>query len=202
MRCILQLSSLFIPAVGCVLAAVLAGCAASEPQRSVATAAAPTRDELPVRAEVQRTIPARVTAERDRSEPRRRTVPDFKVPELTAEEKRILGRDADQFQFLKYPDRRLRPGHPVGPWYAGPEIGVYGGTGGARVTLAWSDRVAAAGPEDGGARVAEARTTRVAGVMPPDGRTARVGPEAAIVQVGTDPKPCEVADHYPTQQND
>jgi hypothetical protein len=125
----------------------------------------PHEEELPVIAHVQRTIPATVAVEGQRTRPRLPLTPDYKPPELTPAEQRVLDRGKPKFEFLKYPSAVRPPlGSPIGPWTggastassgkAGPSLavgrstsvsGVYSGQGGASTgSYRWYSRVAQA----------------------------------------------------------
>lgn len=191
---------LVVLGMGGVLAGLLAGCASGETRATAPVT--PTSEELPILPEVQRTIPARVIVEGGRRDAGRRLVPDFAPPALTPEEQRILGRDVTEFQFLKYADLRLRPGGPVGPWYAGADVGTFSGMGGPLTALDRAVGVSGVLPGLAGAEVAVARPRRVTGVLPPDQPETGVGPFEAGPQIGIDPDADGVADHFPAQQYD
>jgi hypothetical protein len=105
-----------------VLAAVAAaGCA----QRESAIEAAPSQAELPKLEQPEHVTPLSVGVEgRSRTEPRIVFVPEFKEPELTAEEKKALGIRDPEIDFLAL-YRATVPGR-VGPWAGGIDVGVGG----------------------------------------------------------------------------
>ena len=156
-------SGLLFLAVGGSLALLFSsGCASQTPNP---VTLAPHADELPVIAQVQRTIPATVAVEGQRTQPRAPLTPDYKPPVPTPAEQRVLDRGKLKFEFLKYPSAvRPPPSSPIGPWTggastassgkAGPSLalgrptsvsGVYPGQGGASTgSYRWHSPVAQA----------------------------------------------------------
>jgi hypothetical protein len=100
----------------------LAGCA--QPKNPAITAK-PSSEELPVIPPPVRTIEATVIVEGRAAEPRVQLVPEFKQPELTAEEKQALGIEPIHFKFLPYSVLPFPPGSRVGNWYGGVEAGSH-----------------------------------------------------------------------------
>lgn len=108
--------------------ALLGGCASKREAARVK----PSPDEMPQLAELRvKTQQASVYAEGQRGAPRLALVPDFKEPELTAEERAALGQRELVYRPLLYPDAVRSPNRPVGNMYAEVETFAWGRGGAA-----------------------------------------------------------------------
>ncbi len=109
------------------------GCASTAPRAEVT--AMPTADELPDLSAVEGIIPLNVGVERDFDQPRLILVTRFSEPELTPEERAILGEDEDLgYDPLELYRPTLGPEQGIEPLAQGPLSSVYG-WGGAAVRV-------------------------------------------------------------------
>jgi hypothetical protein len=103
----------------------LVGCTHS--QRATGPRATP--DELPSFTESSSTIAASVEVDGQHDLPSVVLVPEFTEPELTPEEREILGPEQVKFDFLRLYSPALGPEHGVAPWPDPLRTGSYGRTG-------------------------------------------------------------------------
>lgn len=198
-RCdILTRASAWRPAVaafaGAVAVVLLAGCAPQNP----AITAKPTPAELPDIPPFERTIPVAVAVEGQRPESRVHLVPDFKEPELTADEKQALGIEPIRFKFLPYSDLAPPVGSSVGPWYARVETAAdnYAPIGGVYETRTRSVGVLGTGEAMTGR---DRLACRVSGSYAAGRPAVLSGPPVAIV-VETDTAASSVAGRKPRDE--
>jgi hypothetical protein len=122
-----QLSALSskLGALGACLAAwcFSSGCAQ---QDNVAITTKPSSEEMPVLRQVEHVSQATVAVEGGPVQTESRLVPDFKLPELTAEEKAALGPERARFKFLLYNELSLPAGSTLAPWYGGVTSAMIG----------------------------------------------------------------------------
>ncbi len=115
--------------------ALLAGCAS----KNVAISAPPTSDELPNLSRLERRLPVRVDVEgRSHYEARTQLVPDIREPELTPEEREIMGKQEIVLRQLPYALANKPVESHVAPWYNDLRTGAQG-YGGCDVGLISTD---------------------------------------------------------------
>jgi len=170
---------------------LLAGCA----QQNPAITAMPSKAELPKLEPVQRRTQAAVTAEGRGTESRFHLVPDFKEPELTAEEKAVLGLDKLHYKFLPYNELSRPAGSRVSNEYAGVSTAT------DRRVHVWSfydphGRLTGVAGRAGGTTGVDVSGSPVVGTYRPREAAALVGPASGVV-VETDNASSLVAERQP-----
>jgi hypothetical protein len=181
-----------------VLAACLAGwllTSACAPRGNVAITTVPSSEELPVLRRVERVSQAAIAIEGGPVLTESRLVPDFKEPELTAEEKAALGPEPVHFKFLPYNELSLPPGSILGPWYAGISTAI---DRASRIVGLFNRQRALVGVAGwaGATGSVDSYSSHVVGTYDSRDKTTFTGPRSAI-DVGTDPVPSRIATREP-----
>ena len=138
--------------------AALVGCTHS--QRATGPRATP--DELPSFTESSSTIAASVEVDGSHDMPSVVLVPEFIEPELTPEERKILGPEQVKFDFLRLYSPALGPEHGVAPWPDPVRTGSYG-RGGVGAARGLARTVSGTGNGRGGADVGSQGPSRPRG---------------------------------------
>lgn len=165
--------------IGAILVSGMLWLATGCAQRNVAVTAIPTSDELPEIKEIQRTIPASVGVAGRGDQPRVQLVPRFEQPELTREERAILGEEEPSFSFLPYEFHSYTTGSLVGTWYGGLQT-FNRGRGGAQVSLARIRPLTRTGGTGSVAVAVDTFGSRVAGTSAARHRRTAVGPRGGL----------------------
>lgn len=192
--CQLSAISFQLRAVGVCLAIPfgLTGCG---PPKNVAITTKPSTEELPTIPQVEHISQATVAVEGGPMPTEFRLVPEFKPPELTAEEKAALGPAAVHFKFLLYNELSLPLNSTVGPWQGGIATAVDQPSRVAGLFDRQRPLTGVAG-WGGATTFVDVYPSRVAGTYSPHAASALAGPRSGIV-VGTDPLPSRVARREP-----
>ncbi len=111
-----------IGCIGLFVLTVLVGCASD---KNVAVTASPHEEELLTLPQTHRVVPAVVAVEGRSGHPQLNLTPDYKVPELTEEEREALG-IAPEMEFLKHDIGYTPPDSTVGTWIGGVATAIDG----------------------------------------------------------------------------
>jgi len=178
--------------IGVTIGCLAGGCAQQNPGPAPTVTAQPTPEELPQIPELVRRGTVNVVVQGRTVAPRAALVPDFTLPELTREERLVMGERVVDYKFLPYNNVARAPDSTAGPWLGGVSTFSHGRAG----ALIWHDapsRIAGSYGWGGPVTASDPQGARTWGVFGPHLGVSLVGPRDPIV-IETDPQAARVAE--------